>query len=109
MRPGDSAVGTTGWLAPEDHARAAEIAAGNVSRIRQITRSVSEATGIPMGAILGSSRARPITRARWLVWTIAHREGMSLAAIGRGTGHDHTSVLHGIRREGEERAREARS
>lgn len=86
----------TGWLTPEDYARAASLITGR-ERIRQIAKEVSEASGVPVTAILGRSKAAENVQARRLVWFIARREGMTFPAIARASGHDHTTVQHGVR------------
>lgn len=96
----------TGWLTPEDYAAVLRII-GTVRTVRQIAAEVSAITGIPVGAILCKRRtpARAVA-ARWLVWDIAHRGGLSLPQIARVTGHDHTSVWHGVHRIREMRGEE---
>lgn len=96
------------WLTAEDHARAAAIIPSR-TRIRQIVKEVSEASGVPMFAILGQSRMAENVQARRLVWFIARREGFTFQEIARATGHDHTSVMHGVRREEQARRAEAQA
>lgn len=66
--------------------------------VRAIAADVSDKTGIPLALILDHSRRAEIVRARWLVWAIARGQGFSLPQIARATGHNHTSVLHALRR-----------
>lgn len=66
--------------------------------VRDIAIEVSAETGIPVADIYGRSRRAPIVRARRMVWQRARSQGLSLPQIGRTTGHDHTTVLHGLRR-----------
>lgn len=90
----------TGWLTPEDHARAAALT--RPGTVELIAAEVSGVTGIPVGAILSKAlKPRSVVQARWMVWAIASRHGLSLPQIARVTGHDHTSVMHGIRRDRE--------
>lgn len=89
-------------LAAEDLARAATITEPTI-RIRAIFNAVSHETGIPVRMLTGEVRRPNVVRARHLVWFIARREGFSLVEIARVTGHDHTSVRHGIRKEQEAR------
>ena len=49
-------------------------------------------------AVLSDSRRRPDVLARREVWQRLHRDGFTLAAIGRMTNRDHTSVLHGLKK-----------
>lgn len=95
---------TTGFhLAAEDLARAATIAEPTI-RIRAIFNAVSAETGIPVRMLTGEVKRPNVVRARHLVWFIARREGFSLVEIARVTGHDHTTVRHGILREQAARA-----
>lgn len=66
--------------------------------VRAIAAEVSEQTGIPLASILAHGRRAEVVRARWLVWAIARGQGFSLPQIARATGHNHTSVLHALRR-----------
>jgi|GEM_PF-2228651 len=67
---------------------------------RDIMGFVSWHTGIPLDDILQSSRAVPLTIARFKAAYLLKRERKpSLPQIGRMLGgRDHTTVLHGIRR-----------
>lgn len=89
-------------LSTDDLARAATIAEPT-TRIRAIFEAVAAETGIPVRFLTGEIKRPNVVRARHLVWFIARREGFSLAEIARVTGHDHTSVRHGIRKEQEAR------
>ena len=82
------------YLTPEDHNRAVRVAP-----LDSIIAEVSALTGVHERLIRGRSRERIVVKARWLAWSVAHREGMSFAEIGRRMGFDHTSVLYGVRRE----------
>ena len=70
-----------------------------------IFAAVSEASGLSVRQIKGKRRDAKTYRARMVVYDLA-RETMSakLTCIGRATGRDHTSVLHGINRCAELRA-----
>ena len=97
----------SGWLTPEDHARAKQFLAefSDARRWRSILSEVAQATGFSEATIMSKRKVNPAaTRAKWLAWSIAHREGVPLAAIGRACGYDHSSILFGIRRDAEERA-----
>ena len=86
------------YLTAEDHNRAVR-----ATPLDSIIAEVAAATGVHERLIRGRSRERSVVAARWLAWSVAHREGMSLAEIGRRMGFDHTSVLHGVRREAQAR------
>lgn len=66
--------------------------------VRAIAAQVSAETGVPVSHIYGRRRLPHIVRARWAVWAKARAQGLSLTQIGHATGHDHTTVLHGLRR-----------
>lgn len=67
--------------------------------ITSIIKSVSEQTGVSVGAIKGRSKVRAVARARQLVMYRAHRQhGFSLNQVGRVLDRDHSSVLCGVRR-----------
>ena len=65
-----------------------EIALGNVLR----------KTGVTAEQIRSRSRAAHVVRARWLAWADMVANGASYSEIGRLTGHDHASVMYGVRR-----------
>lgn len=97
----------SGWLTGDDLARAKVIARqaiGKEALIREIANEVSQHTGIAVKELISGRRAFPDhARARWLVWSIASRRGLSATEIARVTGFDHTSILHGIKKDAEER------
>ena len=88
----------TGYLTPEDMARA-QFVGMRRGTITDITAQVSDITGIAVKDLLGKSRMRRIAHARFLIWFIAHREGLTLQQIARAFDRDHTTILHGIQRE----------
>ncbi|MDD6316833.1 MAG: chromosomal replication initiator protein DnaA [Clostridia bacterium] len=60
-----------------------------------ILEEVSSFTGIPKDKILGKSKAKDIARARQImVYLITQLTDMSLPAIGRFIGRDHTTALY---------------
>lgn len=97
----------TGWLTPEDLARAKELTPQG--RLKEIARELGYAMAMDPADILGKSRKADFVRARRLMWFIAHREGMSYAEIARRHGTDHSTVRHGIQREEETRRAEAKA
>ena len=63
-----------------------------------IAKDVAEKTGISYEQMCGSSRKRPIARARQLTMWKLHQEGITLSAIGTfDGGRDHTRVSWGIK------------
>ena len=85
-------------LSPEDIRRCREIALGANGLIMDIARGVSEQTEIPITAILGDRKGKPLVQARWLICYIAHvQEGHGLEAIARVLKYkDHTGVHYGV-------------
>lgn len=68
---------------------------------RRAIESASQAFGIPVSAIMGPQRSRPICHARWAAMKLLREREWGLSDIGRGMGLDHTSVLHALRRTAE--------
>lgn len=67
----------------------------------EITRSViaktAEKHGLEYADMLKQDRRLHIVRARQEAWFLLLTErGLSYPAIGRATGHDHTTVIHGV-------------
>ena len=89
---------STSWLTPEDVARVAALVPAK-GVVMQIAEEVAAASGLSVRRIMDAGRADHIgRRARNMVWTIAHRRaGLSLGQIARVTGHDHSTVFHGIK------------
>lgn len=64
-----------------------------------IARCVSEAYALPHHLLFAHDRRPHVVGPRWAAFAIAHRSGWPMEAIGRYFGgHDHTTVMHGIRR-----------
>ena len=95
----------TGYLTPEDMARAQFIGMRRKT-IDEITAQVSDLTGVSVKELMSKRRTERIAHARFLIWFIAQREGMSLMQIARAFDRDHTTILHGIQREEEARRME---
>ena len=68
-------------------------------------RQAADRHGVPAATVLGHSKLNEITLARWEGWADAHAAGYAFAAIGRVTGFHHTSVMHGVRRHNERKAK----
>lgn len=60
----------------------------------EIVEKVSEETGIPVKAILGNSRRRPIARARQFAMCKALETGATTSEVGRYFRRDHSTVCH---------------
>jgi chromosomal replication initiation ATPase DnaA len=73
-----------------------------------ITEAIQNAAarhGIDAQEVLGPKRYPELVAARWEAWANAHASGHTFAAIARATGRDHTSVMHGVRRHNERKAK----
>lgn len=81
--------------------REAHISPPDVTRLIDV---VAEATGFTADQILSHTRGGAVEKARHLVMFEAHAAGVSKAAIGRAMNRDHSTVLHGIRKEQARRA-----
>lgn len=69
------------------------------SVVNSIAARVAKGTGIPFIAIMGHTHAQPAAQARHLVMYEARQRGLTYSAIGWAMNRDHTSVMHGVRRE----------
>lgn len=68
-------------------------------RWREIVNEVAERRNIATHELLGKNRARPVSYARWELWTILRDElGMTWVDIGKKFKRDHSSVVHGVTR-----------
>lgn len=69
----------------------------------------AEHYGLSPKAVLANRRQTSIVRARWAVaWAAQHATEYSYPRIGRALGgRDHTTVMHGVRRAEEIRARDS--
>lgn len=65
-----------------------------------VLRAVAKEIGVPEKIILGKRRQKYIVEARRYFWHRVASEcpHLSIADIGRRSGCDHTSVLHGLKR-----------
>lgn len=70
------------------------------ARARGIISVCAKSNNVPIDAIFGESRSKFAILARQqAMWLAAKETGLSLAELGRIFGRDHTTVIHGIRRE----------
>lgn len=86
-------------LDEDDLARCQEIAEMDNKDIRPYVNAVADAVCIQAWKLYGREKTAKIAAARQLVYYLAHRGGMSYAAIGRAMRRDHTTVMHGVQRE----------
>jgi hypothetical protein len=64
----------------------------------RMVREESERIGIAPEIVLSKSRRKHAVIVRWRAWKRLHDKGCGLAAIGRASGHDHSSVISAFRR-----------
>lgn len=79
---------------------------GQAEASRIVMKLIAEAashSGVSEAEIRSTSRIRKLVRLRQIVMFRAHEMGLSLTQIARALRMDHTTVLHGIRREREAR------
>lgn len=92
-------------ISPEDLRRAVVLSRDAISpRYDEVVRSVAAASGISIATIKGHRRTPTAAAARHLVWGILYREGYSYSQIARASTRDHTSIMHGVRRDEQRRA-----
>jgi chromosomal replication initiation ATPase DnaA len=57
---------------------------------------VERSTGVTADELLSKARPNRIAFARWILMTMAMREGYHDSSIGRKLGKDHGTIAHGI-------------
>ena len=67
----------------------------NAKRIAKLVALKHE--GLSAEEILGPLRYPNIVRARWEAWSIAHKQGWTVARIARAFKRDHRSIAYGLR------------
>lgn len=68
-----------------------------VLKFKPILKAVSTHYGVPIPTIQGESRQKFAVFPRHVAWYIASlHTGLSMAAIGRRSARDHTTVLHAL-------------
>jgi len=67
---------------------------------KNVLDDVSRETGIPAKLIIGRQRCKHMVEARRYFWwrVVEECPHLSIADIGRRSGHDHTTVLHAVAR-----------
>jgi chromosomal replication initiation ATPase DnaA len=97
----------TGILTPAEADACAAASADRANPlVRELVHAVAQTTGIPAQLIYGRNRETHVCHARQIVMLAAFERGMSLAAIGRALGRDHTTVAYGVAAEKARRARD---
>lgn len=71
----------------------------------RIAATVASMSGLKVADIKGSCRRAELVLARDVVCYVAHREGISLSAIGRALNRDHSTIATAVRREAARRSR----
>lgn len=65
---------------------------------RRAVEAVAEAFDIPVSAILGPSRKRPVSFARFSIYVLLRERGWTTTQVADALGVDHSSVIHGTKR-----------
>ena len=73
--------------------------------IMQAMEAAASRHGLALQDVLCPARYPDLVAARWDGWASAYASGHTFAAIARATGRDHTSVMHGVRRFNERKAK----
>lgn len=80
-------------------ARAGGRPLGPAQRLQRLYEEAAAVFDADLTQVLSGSRTMTAVRARQAAWWIAHRQlDIAAARIGRVSGYNHTSVLHGVRR-----------
>ena len=66
-------------------------------RVRLYACIAAAKQGTTIAAVLGDVRSRPEVTARREVWRRLKADGFGVAAIGRMTNRDHSTIVHGLR------------
>jgi chromosomal replication initiation ATPase DnaA len=70
----------------------------NAQVFDELLSNVAEAFALPPEEVLTNSRVVELVEARWVIaYVLRTNRRMSLPAIGRRLGRDHTTVMHGLR------------
>lgn len=69
-----------------------------MSRFDELVSSVADLFGLTPESVLSKGRNSTQADARWVIaYVMRSQMNMSLPAIGRRLGRDHTTILHGLR------------
>lgn len=74
------------------------------ARIRAIVEELAKTEeGVKAAEVFGPSRRHPVCRVRWRAMAVIRAEfpSFTFERIGRIFGRDHTTVIHGLRRNAE--------
>jgi hypothetical protein len=67
-------------------------------RLKLLILPVLEEADMPWSLAMGGARTLRIKTVRWRIWRVLNDAGLSPTAIGQATGHDHTSVVHAMKK-----------
>lgn len=67
----------------------------------EAARHAASAFGVDLADVMGTVRRREVLDARAVAYYAAYLVGQNYSQIGRSMGRDHTSVMHGCARVGE--------
>ena len=65
----------------------------------KVLADVATREGVPVAALTSRNSTRRVSRARWRVWReLVDTYAASTTEAGLATGHDHTTVMYGLKR-----------
>lgn len=67
-------------------------------RASALVESLAQETGIPVDCIMSRSHDPQVVAVRHRLWVMLHDSGLSIGAIGKVLGRDHTTILYGLRK-----------
>lgn len=67
------------------------------SRLHPIINRVAMQFGLPPEDLVSKKRTDDLVVARWCVWRLLQKEGLSNSAIGRMTKRNYSTVAYGLR------------
>lgn len=78
-----------------------QVSAPPPALVERVVRAVSAESGVSVTKILSKTRRADVCLARFAVMFALREKGLTLPAIGRALGRDHSTVLHGLNRAAE--------
>ena len=62
-----------------------------------LVRKTAQITGIAHSRLYGTSKTRRTVRARWAIWMVMRRQGLSFQEIGDIFGRHYSSIIKAMR------------
>lgn len=66
-------------------------------KLRDVLQAAADVFGLTVDDLLSGGRYKLLCRARWVFYAVGRSMRYSMPELGRVTGSDHTTVLHGLR------------